>query len=827
MMKKMIAVLAAALMTLAMASCGSGKKPQDTNSADLNGKAYTEQTFEGAVAAGLLGQAVDSAGNLVTVSQQSGQSAVVAVYDAEGKRKSSVNTDVTDSVSMFALGPGDAVYLLAEPEGGLETVHVLDGTGKTVKKIELAGMRVSTQNDRGRNNSGNGASAPAASASAPTATARPNSGGNNGGVDFPGGEGGFSMRSRISAMQVAQDGNVIVSSMGSGILVFDESGSQTRTIGDSGSMASGMVVNEKGQLIVYEMGMRQGQGGASSALKTYDAATGGEVSSLEAAGLSGMQSMFYDKTGKRLLFMTDEDVRVLSADGKTSTVLATFSEFSLLNGARQMMSFAVDGRGTIYLAAYNSDESSGSSSSGGARVGGLFAIGGGDGGGSISITLGGGSANEMIRLGLVDASTIKQRKVITMAALNGSRVLDQAISAFQIANPDYKIELKVYNTQVQGYSRFTTAGGNGGGQGQFDVSSLAQALNTDLMSGKGADIIVLDSLPWYKYVDKGLLIDMDQLMQEKQFDASQYFTNIFDACKIGGKLYGVPMSFSYSVLTGSSAYMPDSQSPTMADFLKKAGALPEGVAPFANQDALRIFYQYMQFSYGDLVDTANHRANFDTPEFIQAMKDFKDLIGENTSADNDQNFQAEQLSGNVAYNIASMSNPMSLTMQRAILGDSLKYTNVPTMSGGGSGSFTASLMIGINAGSKNRDAAWEFVKTMLGADIQGSGRLSGYPVLKSAADAMIADMKTGETLGEGNRRMIMRLGDREIEIKPLTDADFQAITDALPKLDSLQAVDPNVQQVLNEELPTFFSGQKSAEEVAGLIQNRVNTILNE
>jgi multiple sugar transport system substrate-binding protein len=33
--------------------------------------------------------------------------------------------------------------------------------------------------------------------------------------------------------------------------------------------------------------------------------------------------------------------------------------------------------------------------------------------------------------------------------------------------------------------------------------------------------------------------------------------------------------------------------------------------------------------------------------------------------------------------------------------------------------------------------------------------------------------------------------------------------------------------VLNEELPTFFTGQKTAEEVAALIQNRVNTILNE
>lgn len=830
MLKKILATLLTAAMALSMAACGSGNSPQNTSgTGNLNGKAYTEQAFDGAVASGLLTPAVNSAGELVAATQESSKSAVITIYDTAGKKKSSVNTDVTDTVACMALGPNDEVYLLAEPEGGLETVHVLDASGKTVKKIELAGMQVPQQGNGSRNSSAAEASAapsasPAAEATASpdaqtSATAAPTARLGNNGNDFSGGNGVFNMRARVSAIQVAPDGSVLAATTGSGILMFDQTGKQTRTIGES-SIVSYMAVNEKGQLIVYSMG--RGQGDAAQSLKTYDTASGEEISSMDAAGITSMQSLFYDKTGKRLLFMTDADVRELSADGKTSAVLAKFSDFSLLDGSRQMMNFAVDGQGTIYLGAYNSESGSGADGAA-TTAGGNISIAGGDGGGMSFSIGGGGSANEIIRLGLVDASTIKERKVITMAAMNGSRVLDQAISAFQLANPDYKIDLKVYNTQVQGFRR--TMGGEGGGQ--FDVSSLVQALNTDLMSGKGADIIVLDSLPWYKYVDKGLLVDMSQMMADKQFDTSAYYTNIFDACKTGGKLYGVPMSFSYSVLTGKSSYMPESSSPTLADFIAKAKALPEGITPFANQDALRVFYQYMQFSYSDLVDTQSHKASFDSPEFIQALKDFRELIGVNTNTDNNQDFMAGQLSGNVAYNIASMSNPMALATQRAILSDDLKVTNVPTISGNGAGSFTASLTLGINASSRNKDAAWEFIKTMLGSDIQGSGRLSGYPVLKSASEAIIADMKEGATLGAGYRRMVMRMGDREIEIKPLTDADYQSIIDTLSKLDSLQAVDPNIQQVLSEELPTFFSGQKSAEEVAGLIQNRVNTILNE
>jgi multiple sugar transport system substrate-binding protein len=322
-------------------------------------------------------------------------------------------------------------------------------------------------------------------------------------------------------------------------------------------------------------------------------------------------------------------------------------------------------------------------------------------------------------------------------------------------------------------------------------------------------------------------VDLAQLMNDKKFDTTPYYSNIFDACKVGGKLYGIPTSFDYSLLTGSKASMPANQNPTLAEFVEKAKALPEGKTAFARQDAMQIFYSYLRYSYSDLVDTANHQARFDSPEFIQAMKDFKELIGENKSSENEQNAKGMMLDGSVAYNIESMSDPMALAMSRAILGEDLATSNVPTISGNGAGVFNASLMLGINVGSKNQDAAWEFIKTMLGEDIQGTGRLQGYPVLKSAAKAMIDEMKSGTSAEGFTRRMVLRIGDKEIEVKPLSDEDYNAILGKLGSLDRLQAIDPNIQKVLSEELPSFFDGQKTAEDVAALIQNRVNTVLNE
>jgi multiple sugar transport system substrate-binding protein len=625
--------------------------------------------------------------------------------------------------------------------------------------------------------------------------------------------------------------------MGSGVLEFDQTGKQTRTIG-SASTTADMAINEKGQLLVYSSGQGMGGGGGTPSLKTYDTASGQQVSSIDVTGIGNMQSFFYDKAGKRVLYMTADDIRQLSADGKTNTVLLSFTDFALLTGDRQMMSFAVDGQGTIYLADYNSDAATASTGTASASSGQSALM----GGGAMAYVFGGtNSANETMRFGLVDASTIPPVKTITLAALNDTRTLDRVISLFEVANPGDRIVPKYYNTTVQGYGRIT----GGTGNGQFDVSSLVQALNTDLMSGQGADLIVLDDLPWYKYVDKGLLLDLGQLMTQKNFDTTQYFTNILDACKVGGKLYGVPTSFSYSILTGKTADLPSSGSQQIADFLTKAKALPQGENAFQNEDATRLFESFMSNSYPDLVDTATHKANFDSPEFIQAMNDFKTLLSTNASTTQQQSdrggfgpggmmgAQAGQVNGTVAYDIESVTNPMVIMELRGISDSNnlgMSYMDIPTLSGSASGTFTTSMMFGINASTKNQDAAWLFIQTMLGSDIQGLGSavLGGYPVLKSASDAAVDTYTKASTLGT-NGQIEFRMGANSpsIVIKPLTSTDAQAIKTTLSSLNKLQSIDPNILQVLNEELPTFFSGQKTADEVAGLIQNRVNTIINE
>ena len=82
-----------------------------------------------------------------------------------------------------------------------------------------------------------------------------------------------------------------------------------------------------------------------------------------------------------------------------------------------------------------------------------------------------------------DVATIPSVK-LTIFGLETSDVIARAIGKYQIANPDVQI---VYTTAEAEEGASTTA-------------DYIRALNTELLSGKGADLLVLDGLPVDSYI---------------------------------------------------------------------------------------------------------------------------------------------------------------------------------------------------------------------------------------------------------------------------------------------------------------------------------------
>ena len=117
--------------------------------------------------------------------------------------------------------------------------------------------------------------------------------------------------------------------------------------------------------------------------------------------------------------------------------------------------------------------------------------------------------------------------------------LEEAVRKFESHHPNVKVEIDTYFSPNMLEQKNL--------QEQDDYMNL---LNTELMSGKGSDIIAdARRLPYKKYISRHIFADLNQLMEaDEDFDTSQYHTNIFKAMEVNGGLYTLPIDYMLSLI---------------------------------------------------------------------------------------------------------------------------------------------------------------------------------------------------------------------------------------------------------------------------------------
>ena len=71
------------------------------------------------------------------------------------------------------------------------------------------------------------------------------------------------------------------------------------------------------------------------------------------------------------------------------------------------------------------------------------------------------------------------------------------------------------------------------------------------------------------------------------------------------------------------------------------------------------------------------------------------------------------------------------------------------------------------------------------------------------------------------------MGNLVIEEKPYSDEDISTYTTAVENASGLWSNDRKVEDIIVEEAEAYFAGDKSVDEVVEIIENRVNTYINE
>ena len=438
----------------------------------------------------------------------------------------------------------------------------------------------------------------------------------------------------------------------------------------------------------------------------------------------------------------------------------------------------------------------------------------------------GNNTFEMGTLTKTPASEIPERTLLTL----GAEYLDSSLKDAVI---DYNRKSNEYRITLVDYSQYNT---------DDDYTLGSQQLDRDVISGNCPDIISLSTGHQDKYIAKGALADLSTLM-EKDDSISQdnLVAGALKAYTSDGKLYGMPYSFNVQTLIASVKLVGDRTAWNMADMAQVIEGLDDTVTVMEYTTQVGFLQQMVYQNMNQFVDYGKATCSFDSDAFKQLLTASAklptedELYGDNSdeaTISSDDGYQMLQ-SGDLLMTTSYISgDSYSLKEFYGIYNNKdfgMVNIGYPTDEGSGV-QVSVSGGLAISAKSKYTDVAWDFIKTLLSDDFQGDQW--NFPVTKSALDKALAEAMEQDYYTDENGEKVYYdqstyIGDTEYTLSPLTQEqvdDFKAMVDGASVGGNY---DTDIMDIINEESAAYFSGDKSAEDVAALIQNRVSIYLGE
>jgi len=182
----------------------------------------------------------------------------------------------------------------------------------------------------------------------------------------------------------------------------------------------------------------------------------------------------------------------------------------------------------------------------------------------------------------------------------------------------------------------------------------------------------------------------------------------------------------------------------------------------------------------------------------------------------------------------------SSQMYRAMFGGDITYIGFPTASGVGNALSIDGAGCAISSKCADKNAAWQFVRTVMTEKYQERNSWN-FPANIAAFNKMLESAmtpiwKTDENgnfiLDENGNRIeepqgTWGWGNIEVEIMAVTQEEADQILDLINSTTRVMKYDEEIIEIVREEAAAFFAGQKTAEDVARLIQSKVNIVVNE
>jgi ABC-type glycerol-3-phosphate transport system substrate-binding protein len=408
--------------------------------------------------------------------------------------------------------------------------------------------------------------------------------------------------------------------------------------------------------------------------------------------------------------------------------------------------------------------------------------------------------------------------ILTVGGLNISDDLElqTAIMEFNDMSTEYKIIPKDYANDID-YASYSTRE-----EIEAAMDQMIRQINLDILSGKGPDIIYGNySMPLTAYEDNGILVDLNTLIEkDNTFSKGNYLENILSLSERDGHLYKMPGGFFVLGLYGPKSLIGDRSGWTVDEFDAMASSLPDSILLQPGFFESFLLEEALSSSMDVFIDKATGQVNFDVDSFYQLLDYAKTYGYKEDDPDREMLEDPYWLMQNngIALLYNQIYGALSFIEEEAYAGESISIVGFPSPDQSGPPCYLSSILA-ISVQSSHSDAAWEFIKIFLGEDVQEAVAESCVPVLKTQLEAQIE-----KAMYPSSPEYLMI---SEIDIEPMTEEQAQAYREFISRLDNLAYQDREIISIILEEVSAYFYHQKPAEDVVSLMENRVQTLVDE
>jgi len=415
---------------------------------------------------------------------------------------------------------------------------------------------------------------------------------------------------------------------------------------------------------------------------------------------------------------------------------------------------------------------------------------------------------------------IQNKKIITVAGVDVgyNDKFKEKIVEFNRNSDEFRMQLNDYGK----YSKYE----------DDTYTSGAFQLNNDMTAGTVPDIIIGNGeVDMTSFAAKKIITDLNPFF-EKDADIKRedLFENVLDTMTYDGKLFQIPSSFTVSALAAAKSKVGDSPAWTAAEFtdLKKNGRIF-----FDKTEREYLLRSFITDNLAGFVDFENKTCDFSNEGFTSLV----DLIAEEGYVYDEENVQMYDPEEEMVYSkrfkegkcqveMADISGfTYILQLQQGPIDEEITLKGYPTSKGNGY-IINPSISLAISEKSKNKDAAWEFIRSFLDEEYQDSLNdeyMYTIPLRKSSYEKLENKAKLKEEMNE----TVTKPDGTVADMLPLDDVTAAKIRTAVETADVCSVSDERIKNIINEALEPVFSGDKTSKEAADEIQSKVSIYLKE